>query len=154
MSGYHLRERSPKHWAIVIDDKDRVTGKRKRRWHSFVGTKAGAKIRAAQLITERENGQRVEPTKITVALFFDRWLEHMRGQVSPRSFERYGELARNNIVPLLGAVALTKLQPAQISSAYAQALADGRRDRKTGGLSARTVTHMHRILRQALQQAV
>ena len=153
MSGYHLRERSPKHWAIVIDDKDPVTGKRKRRWHTFVGTKAEAKIRAAQLITERENGQRVEPTKITVAAFFDRWLEHMKGQVSPRSHERYAEIARKNLVPLIGALVLTKLQPTHISEAYAKALATGRRD-GAGGLSARTVTHMHRVLRQSLQQAL
>jgi hypothetical protein len=34
----HLRERSPGHWAIVIDVRDPQTGKRKRRWHSFKGT--------------------------------------------------------------------------------------------------------------------
>ena len=48
---------------------------------------------------------------------------------------------------------LPKLQPARISVAYAKALAEGRRDGK-GGLSPRTVGHMHRVLRQALQQAV
>ena len=65
----------------------------------------------------------------------------MQGQVSPRSHERYAELCRKNIVPLLGGLALTK------------SLASGRRD-GTGRLSARTVTHMHRVLREALQQAV
>lgn len=48
---------------------------------------------------------------------------------------------------------LTKLKPAAISSAYSKALRDGRRD-GTGGLSPRTVTHMHRVLKQALGQAV
>src|SRR5262249_52408778 len=97
MSGYHLKERSPKHWAIVIDDKDPVTGKRRKRiWHSFRGTKAEAKIRAAQLITEREKGQRVEPAKITVAVFLDRWLEHMQARLLPRAHERYTEIARKN----------------------------------------------------------
>jgi integrase len=47
---------------------------------------------------------------------------------------------------------LTKLQPEHISSAYSKALASGRRDGK-GGLSPRTVHHMHRILKQALKQA-
>jgi integrase len=65
----------------------------------------------------------------------------------------YAELCRKNLAPLLGGLALTKLQPAHISQAYAKALASGRRDGR-GGLSARTVTHMHRILREALQQAV
>jgi integrase len=54
---------------------------------------------------------------------------------------------------LLGSLALTKLQPAHISQAYARALANGRRDGQ-GGLSPRTVTHMHRVLREALQQAL
>jgi integrase len=47
----------------------------------------------------------------------------------------------------------TRLRPEQISQAYAQALASGRRDGK-GGLSPRTVHHMHRILKQALGQGV
>jgi integrase len=38
-----------------------------------------------------------------------------------------------------------------ISAAYSKALVEGRRDGK-GGLSPRTVGHMHRVLRQALQQ--
>ena len=41
----------------------------------------------------------------------------------------------------------------QISAAYTKALAEGRRDGK-GGLSPRTVHHMHRVLKQALAQAV
>ena len=105
------------------------------------------------MIAALNAGTYVDPTRETVLAFLDRWLEHVRGQISPRSFERYTELARKNLVPLLGALALTKLQPAHISQAYAKALASGRRD-GTGGLSARTVTHMHRVLHEALQQAV
>ena len=41
----------------------------------------------------------------------------------------------------------------QISDAYGKALANGRRD-GTGGLSPRTVHHMHRVLKQAMAQAV
>jgi Phage integrase, N-terminal SAM-like domain len=149
----HIRERSPGRWAIVIDVRDPRTGQRKRRWHSFAGTKRQAQVECARLLTEMKNGTSVDPSRMTVAAFFERWIEHMQGQVSPRSHERYAEIARKNLAPLLGGVALTKLQPAQISQAYAKALAGGRRD-GTGGLSAHTVTHMHRVLRQALRQAM
>jgi hypothetical protein len=149
----HIRERSPGHWAIVIDVRDPQTGKRKRRWHSFAGTKRQAQVECARLLTETKNGTGVDPTRMTVATFLERWIEHMEGQVSPRSHERYAELARKNIVPLLGGLGLTKLQPAHISQAYTKALTSGRRD-GSGGLSARSVTHMHRVLREALQQAV
>jgi integrase len=148
----HLRERSPGHWAIVIDVRDPQTGKRKRRWHSFKGTKREAQVECARLISDIGRGTHVEPTRQTVGVFLDRWLEHMPSQVSPLTLQRYQELCRGNIVPLLGSLTLTKLQPTHISRAYATALVSGR-DGK-GGLSPRTVTHMHRVLREALQQAV
>jgi len=44
-------------------------------------------------------------------------------------------------------------RPAHISTAYAKALTSGHRQGR-GGLSPRTVTHMHRVLREALQQAL
>lgn len=149
----HIRERSPGHWAIVIDLRDNSAGKRRRKWHSFKGTKRQAQEECARLISEMKAGSYFEPSKMTVAEFFERWLTHIRPNVSPRTFERYEEIAKKNLVPLLGAVVLTKLRPIQISEAYAKALAVGRRNGK-GGLSARTVHHMHRVLSQALKQAV
>ena len=38
----HLKERSPGRWAIVLEVRDEATGNRKRRWHSFKGTKREA----------------------------------------------------------------------------------------------------------------
>jgi integrase len=149
----HIRERSPSHYAIVLELRDPETGKRRRKWHSFVGTKREAQRECARLIAAMTGGDYVEPAKVTLGAFLDRWLEHVQNQVSPKTHERYGQLARNNLVPLLGLVPVTKLQPAQISSAYAKVLADGRR-KGDGGLSPRTVHHMHRVLRQALQQAL
>jgi integrase len=149
----HLRQRSPGHWAIVLDVSDPEGGRRKQRWFSFTGTKRQAQIRCAELIAELQSGGVIDPARMTVAEFLERWLDHMQGQVAPRTVERYAELARKNIIPLLGGLILTKLQPAHISSAYAKALTHGRRDGK-GGLSPRTVHHMHRVLREALQQAV
>ena len=149
----HIRQRSPGRWAIVIDAIDRVTGERKRRWHSFAGSKRQAQDECARLLAARQAGTLVEPSKMTLAEFLEQWIEHITTQVAPRSAERYAEIARKNIAPLLGAVQLTKLQPMEISTAYREALASGRRD-GTGGLSPRTVHHMHRVLRQALQQAV
>jgi integrase len=153
MSG-HVRQRGKAgQWYAVIDVLE--DGQRKRRWHKLENCKGKREAEKAceRLIAQQGDGTYVAPTRETVAAFLDRWLQHMEGQVSPRSHERYAELARKNLVPLLGDLALTKLQPAQISQAYARALVSGRRD-GSGGLSARTVTHMHRVLREALQQAL
>jgi len=148
----HIRERSPGRWAIVLETKDAQTGKRKRRWHSFKGTKRQAQIECARLISELQRGTYLEPNKMLVAAYFEHWLQHMKSQVAPRTHERYGELARKNLVPLLGSTRLTQLKPAHITSAYASALASGGRD--GNGLSPRTVHHCHRVLKQALKQAV
>jgi hypothetical protein len=93
----HIRERSPGHWAIVIDIPDPKTGKRRRKWHSFKGTKRQAQTESARIISEFKSGNALEPSKITVAEYLDKWLEHIKSQVSPRTAERYTELARKNI---------------------------------------------------------
>jgi len=56
----HIRERSPGHWAIVLEIRDAETGKRKRKWHSFKGTKREAQIERSRLIAELAGGNYVE----------------------------------------------------------------------------------------------
>ena len=149
----HIRERSPGHWAIVIELRDPATGKRRRKWHKFAGTKRKAQDECARLISELNGGLYLEPAKVTVGQFLDRWLEHIKPLVSPRTHERYGELVTKNLKPLLGAVLLTKLRPMQISEAYAKALSSGHRKRE-GGLAPSTVRYLHVILKASLRQAV
>ena len=149
----HIRERSPGHWAIVLDVRDPATGKRKRKWHSFQGTKRQAQTESARLISELQGGGYMEPTKMTFVQFLDQWLGHIKAQVSPRTHERYTEIVKKNIGPVLGAVHLSKLRPTQIASAYSKALLEGRRD-GSGGLSPNTVLYMHRLIKQALAHAV
>jgi hypothetical protein len=106
----HIRERSPSHWAIVLDIRDPETSERKRKWHSFTGTKREAQIECSRLITEIAGGSYVEPSKTTLAVYLDEWLARIEPSVAPRTFERYQEIARKNLVPLLGQTVLTKLR--------------------------------------------
>jgi len=148
----HIRERSPGRWAIVIDTRDPKTGKRKRKWHSFAGTKRGAQIEAAKIIAEAQRGTALDPAKVTLREYLTRWIDHMATQVSPRSLENYRAIIDVNINPALGTTLLGKLKPDQIAQAYSNALSRGRRD--GGALSPRSVVMMHRTLSQALKQAV
>jgi integrase len=150
----HIRERGKGNWYAVIDVRDPATGKRRRKWHSLEASgKREAQIQCANLISSIKAGTYIEPDKTTVTQFLERWLENTKANVAPRTHERYVEIARKNIAPLLGHAILAKLRPAQISEAYCKALSEGRRDGK-GGLSPRTVLHMHRVLKQALKQGV
>ena len=62
----HIRERSPGHWAIVIDQRDPATGKRKRKWHSFKGTKRQAQTECSRLVTEMTTVGYVESSELTL----------------------------------------------------------------------------------------
>lgn len=147
-------QRSPGTYSIVLFlGKDPITGKARQKWHTFKGTKRQAEIEAARLISALADETYTAPNKTTLKEFLIRWLAHAKSQVSPSTHERYSDLALKNIVPLLGGVILTKLKPAQISDAWSTALESGRRD-GAGGLSPRTVHHMHRVLKLALGHAV
>jgi integrase len=148
----HIRERSPGHWAIVIDTHDPATGKRRRKWHSFRGTKRQAQVECAKLIAEAQTGTALDPSRVTLREYLERWLTHIATQITPKTEECYREIVENRIVPALGNVTLAKLRPEQIAQAYADALARGGRDGT--GLSPRSVQMMHRTLAQAFKQAV
>jgi integrase len=152
----HVRQRGAGKWYAVIDARDSRTGNRKRKWVVLSGCtgKRQAQLACAKLIADLQfGGFSIEPAKTSLEEYLTRWLEDVKNRVSLRSHERYAEIVHKNIGPLLGSVKLARLQPAQISAAYSEALANGRRDGK-GGLAPRSVHHIHRILKQALRQAV
>jgi integrase len=141
----HIRERSPGHFAIILDVRDSQTGKRKRRWHSFRGTKRQAQVECARLISEIQSGTPVEPNKITVAEYLARWLDHIGTQISPSSHATYTTMMRAYVMPAIGSMRLGKLRPAELAHLYATALHT---------LAPKSIGLLHRVLSQALRQAV
>jgi len=104
------------------------------------------------LIAEVTRGTSLDPAKVTLREYLERWLSHTETVVSPRSSECYRETVEYWIVPALGNVPLAKLTPEQLAQAYADALARG--GSRGVGLSPVTVGMMHRVLIIALKQAV
>src|SRR5262249_11312893 len=108
--------------------------------------KRAAALECARLIAEAQKGNgTVAPERLTVGDYLEQWLRHIRTKVSPKSFERYTSIVRANLIPALGNIRLSKLQPLAISSAYSDAL---------NRLAPRTVNHMHVVFSGALKQAV
>ncbi len=150
----HIRKRGTSSWAIVLDLGRDATGKRRQKWHSVKGTRRDAQRELARLLNELNTGAYVEPARMSVGEFFDRWLaDYAKPKVSSKTFERYQEMIDGHIRPALGAYLLPKLAPLHIQSFYSRALASGRKDGR-GGLSAQSVVHFHRVLHKALAQAV
>ena len=150
----HIRRRGKKSWAVILDLGRDAIGKRKQKWHTVRGTKKDAEAVLARLVHELGTGEYVEPSKMLVREYLERWLKDYAGQsVSPKTLERYRQIIDGNITPAIGGYGLSKLKPLHIQSFYTEALTSGRKDGK-GGLSAQTVLHFHRILHRAMGQAV
>ena len=97
----HIRERSPGHFAIILEQRNSATGKRKRKWHTFKGTKRQAQIECARLISEMKGGTYLEPSKTTSGQFLERWLEHMRSQISPNLTRATASSRERTLLPCL-----------------------------------------------------
>src|SRR5215469_3373340 len=110
----HIKERSPGHWAIILDIKK--DGQRKRKWHSFKGTKREAQVECSRLISAMSEGAYVEKNKLTVKQFLSDRLAAWEAakRITLKSVERYRELIDNQIVPHLGQKLLQSLKPIDI----------------------------------------
>lgn len=150
----HIRKRGRNSWQIFLEMPRSVHGKRRQRTVTVRGTKRQAEAELARLTNEIATGAFVEPTKMTVSVFLERWLsDYAEIKVSAKTLERYQEIVRRHLVVALGPLRLVDLRPLHIQEYYAAALRSGRVDGR-GGLSAQTVLHHHRVLREALQQAL
>lgn len=147
----HIRPRG-KGFALIVPVGKYPNGKTRYKWHKFEGSKRAAQIKLSNMIAEISKGEYVEPSKVTVESFLKDWLASIRSSVTPKTLERYSELVNGTIVPGIGHHKLTDLRPIHISTLYSDLREKGRKDGK-GGLSARTVLHVHRVLKGALKQA-
>lgn len=151
----HIVKRSASSYTIVINlGRDPETGKWKQQWVSVKGTKREAEKRLAELHHQLDTGSLIKPSKLTLGEFLRQWLrDYASTNVRAATLEGYRITIERHLIPSLGAIPLSQLKPPHLQSYYARALKEGRRD-GTGGLSARSVVHHHRVLRQALSHAM
>lgn len=134
-------------WLITIERGRDGSGRRMRDHHTVHGTRRDADRERARLLRDLNAGSYVEPSRETVAAFLQRWLrDYVRHTVAPQTYERYEQIARLHLEPVLGAVLLVKLRPRDVVAAEASW--------RESRLAPRTVLHHHRVLHDALQQAV
>ncbi|GAI62261.1 unnamed protein product [marine sediment metagenome] len=150
-----IRQRSKGSWEITIDaGRDPATGKRQRHFESVKGTKRDAQQRLHELLLSVEQGVYIKPTRISLGEWLGDWLNsYVATNCSLATIRSYETEVRCHLIPALGAIPLTHLQPQHLQSYYAHALSQGRVDGK-GGLSARTVQYDDHILSNALSHAV
>ena len=144
----HITKRGKDSYSIAVSlGRDPRTGKYKYKWVSVKGTRKNAEKRLLELLSQLDNGTFINPGKVTVAEYLERWLsEYAKPNLSPRGFERYAGIIRRYLILEMGNMQLTQLKPEHIQKHYAAM------QRK--GLSAGTVRYHHAVIHKALQTAV
>lgn len=148
--GYRKRGDS---WELKFPINDPRTGARVMRTCTFKGSETAARAKLRELLKNAEAGVAPVPARQTFGDVLDAWEKGLT--VSPKTAERYRELAKLHIRPHLGAIKLQNLRTSALEAFYGD-LREGRTaDRKTGArkLSARTIGHVHRLIVQALSLA-
>lgn len=149
----HVRRRGAKSWELKFDlETDPRTGKRITRYHSFRGTKREAEAELVRLKAAADRGDYVDPTRITLSEFLDRWETWAATQVSAKTLERYRELAAHHVRPHVGQSRIQRLKTTDFAELYGQL----QRPKAEGGagLAPRTVGHVHRLLHRVFGHAV
>jgi integrase len=149
----HVRKRGGV-WCFVIDLPRVGTGTRRQRWFSGFATRKQAQAALSTALGEIGKGSYVEPSAMSVGDFLQRWLDdYVQHNCAAKTGERYAEIVRHHVLPIIGCVKLRELKPAHIQELYSHAKRAGRKDGK-GGLSSRTVHHVHRVLTNAFNTGV
>jgi integrase len=100
-----------------------------------------------EALSNRNKGLAFEADNLRLDEYLGRWLaDSVRDTVRPTTFERYEQLVRLHISPVLGKLKLKNLTSAHVRGLYRQKLDDG--------LSPRTVQYIHVTLHKVLKQAV
>jgi len=143
----HIRKQGKNSWQITVDLGNGQDGKRRRYFETVKGAKKDAQRKLAQLLVNAEKGIVTTTGSSAVAAFLQEWLDGpVKSRCSARTLEVYRTIAKNHIIPSLGAVKLRNLEHAAIQRFY-----DGD---AMQGLSPRSVRHIHGVLKAALKYGV
>ena len=77
----------------------------------------------------------------------ERYVQRCRTKaLATKTLERYDEMAKGHILPIIGGITLAKLKPTHVANRYAKATENG--------LSPKCVRHAHSLIHAALDWAV
>lgn len=142
-AGYIVR-RSESCWVARIEHNS--NGKRRYFSKSFKSEKEATEHLQNQQ-SDKNRGVFVEPSRVTVSILIDEWLETIRPRVTQRTADGYQGLLYRYIKDELGTKRVNQLETRDIQRVYASM-------QSQKALSARVVRHTHATFRQVLEQAV
>lgn len=147
-------------WTFVVDV-SAPGAPRKQRMRSGFPTRDVALAAMHDLQGEAKDGKVIEPSKLTVGQYLDRWLAGYKGEVKASSWSAAEGHVRTYITPRLGDQLLRALDRQTVKGFYVELRESGAvrpRKRDDGSedrsLSPKTVHNVHLTLHRALEDAV
>jgi integrase len=103
-----------------------------------------------------KNGKYLKGEKITLKEFSETWMkEHGKPNLELTTYKSYEQYLNQKILPALGHLKLSKIQPMHLQSFYNNLLEDGvRKDGKKGGYSPSSIKKCHALISSILTTAV
>jgi integrase len=105
----NITRRGKASWQLKFDVGS-VHGKRQTRYATVRGTYKDAQRQLTRLLSSADQGTLPDPSHMTICEYLHAWLNSTHER-SPKTLERYRELADRQIIPHLGLVKLQKLRP-------------------------------------------
>lgn len=123
----------------------------KRFTKTFHGTLGEARKELRALLRAGDTGEHVAPDRITVSQWIDQWIAagapgRKKKKPGQRALERYEQLLRLHVKPVLGARPLQKLQATEVDALYAKF-------EKEAQIAPRTQHHVHTVFSACLSTA-
>jgi integrase len=142
-----IRRRGKGTYELTIDLGKDSNGRRQRKFVNVKGTRKEADRKLRDILASIDKGLPVDAGKLSLREMLQRWLrDYVVPNTRARTAERYESDIRLHIDPAIGHIQLSRLSPADIQAMEARLLETGK--------SARSVQHIHAVLREALKHAL
>lgn len=109
-------------------------------------TQAEVRQKMTAITSQIDESSYLEPSKMTMSQWLDRWLADYTGALKPYTLRNYTSQINNHIRPYLGATKVSALNTDMIQRTYNRLLKNG--------LSAKTVRNVHGILHVIMETLV
>lgn len=145
-------KRGSKYSIVIYLGRDQ-NGKKKQKWYSGYTRKKDAEKDLNRILGEIEEGSFVIPSRMLLSDYLSKWLDdYGLANLKPKTIDGYRSYIDNHVSKSIGHMPLEDLKPYQIQEFYDALFRNGRVDGK-GGLSAKSILQVHRILSKALKRA-
>lgn len=150
MSGYPKKDEKKGTYFFVLENGKGPDGKRIRIVRKGFKKLSDAKEAMRNLMLELKNADKMnkaeEERTMTLEEYLDYWLlNYAKTNTKPKTYAEYEKIIKTHLQPSMGHIMLKELKSIHLQNYYRE---------KLMGLSAQSVTHHHRVLSKALNDAI